>query len=202
MFQPAETDFHALIEAMPLCILLHDAQTKEILWANSAALQALGFSLEELVPLKAPDMTNPAPKYRRSIGLRWLEGAARTGQRAIEWCYRSKQGVDILSEATATLARPPQRLAVAGEPGLLQPAQRDPGRRVAGQHHQAAALVEQPLAGGAGQVECNSDGSVAGAGAGHRHLARALLRRSPHWSIRREVRRHISAAIEGHAAGD
>ena len=61
------------------------------------------------MPLKAPDMTNPAPKYRRSIGLRWLEGAARTGQRAIEWCYRSKQGVDILSEATATLVHLAER---------------------------------------------------------------------------------------------
>ncbi|HSC85281.1 MAG TPA: ATP-binding protein [Pseudomonas sp.] len=103
MFTPQDSDFQRLIEAMPLCIILHDAKTKEILWANHAALAALGFSLEELVPLKAPDMTNPDPKYRRSVGLRWLEGAARTGQRAIEWCYRSKQGVDILSEAVATL---------------------------------------------------------------------------------------------------
>ena len=84
MYQPKPNDFYALIEAMPLCIILHDAHTKEILWANAAALAALGFTLEELTPLKAPDMTRDAPKYRRSVGLRWLEGAARTGQRAIE----------------------------------------------------------------------------------------------------------------------
>ncbi|MBM7062792.1 PAS domain S-box protein [Pseudomonas sp. UL073] len=109
MFTPQDSDFHRLIEAMPLCIILHDAKTKEILWANAAALGVLGFSLEELVPLKAPDMTNPDPKYRRSVGLRWLAGAARTGQRAIEWCYRSKQGVDILSEAIATLVHLAER---------------------------------------------------------------------------------------------
>ena len=103
MYLPKPNDFYALIEAMPLCIILHDAHTKEILWANAAALAALGFTLEELTPLKAPDMTRDAPKYRRSVGLRWLEGAARTGQRAIECCYRSKQGVEILSEAVATL---------------------------------------------------------------------------------------------------
>ena len=103
MYLPEPNDFYTLIEAMPLCIILHDAQSKEILWANAAALKALGFTLEELTPLKAPDMTRDAPKYRRSVGLRWLEGAARTGQRAIEWCYRSKQGVEILSEAVATL---------------------------------------------------------------------------------------------------
>jgi PAS domain S-box-containing protein len=103
MYLPKPNDFYALIEAMPLCIILHDAHSKEILWANAAALTALGFTLEELTPLKAPDMTSDAPQYRRSVGLRWLEGAARTGQRAIEWCYRSKQGVEILSEAVATL---------------------------------------------------------------------------------------------------
>ena len=103
MYLPKPNDFYTLIEAMPLCIILHDAHNKEILWANTAALNALGFTLEELTPLKAPDMTRDAPKYRRSVGLRWLEGAARTGQRAIEWCYRSKQGVEILSEAVATL---------------------------------------------------------------------------------------------------
>ncbi|MEX3772738.1 PAS domain S-box protein [Pseudomonas sp. MYb118] len=103
MYLPTPNDFFTLIEAMPLCIILHDAHSKEILWANTAALDALGFTLEELTPLKAPDMTRDAPKYRRSVGLRWLEGAARTGQRAIEWCYRSKQGVEILSEAVATL---------------------------------------------------------------------------------------------------
>ncbi|WP_460126363.1 ATP-binding protein [Pseudomonas sp. S2_C03] len=103
MYLPTSNDFFTLIEAMPLCIILHDAHSKEILWANTAALDALGFTLEELTPLKAPDMTRNAPKYRRSVGLRWLEGAARTGQRAIEWCYRSKQGVEILSEAVATL---------------------------------------------------------------------------------------------------
>ena len=103
MYLPKPHDFFTLLEAMPLCIILHDAQSKEILWANAAALSALGFTLEELTPLKAPDMTRDAPKYRRSVGLRWLEGAARTGQRAIEWCYRSKQGLEILSEAVATL---------------------------------------------------------------------------------------------------
>jgi len=103
MYQPTPNDFFRLIEAMPLCIILHDAQSKDILWANSAALGALGFTLEELTPLKAPDMTRDAPQYRRSVGLRWLENAARTGQHAIEWCYRSKQGVEILAEAVATL---------------------------------------------------------------------------------------------------
>jgi len=66
---PAEEDFQRLLDALTLCVLLHDAQTKAIVWANRAACAALGFSLEELLPLKAPDMTRPESKYRREIGV-------------------------------------------------------------------------------------------------------------------------------------
>ncbi|NBA94759.1 ATP-binding protein [Pseudomonas sp. R5(2019)] len=102
MFHPAERDFKALLEALPLCIILHDAQTKAILWANPAACKVLGFSIEELTPLKAPDMSQRTEKYRREIGLKWLEEAVRSGQHTIQWCYRAKDGVEILSEAIAT----------------------------------------------------------------------------------------------------
>ena len=33
---PAEEDFHRLLDALTLCVLLHDAQTKAIVWANRA----------------------------------------------------------------------------------------------------------------------------------------------------------------------
>ena len=43
-------DFRRMMEALPMCIILHDAQTKSILWANPSACQVLGFTLEELLP--------------------------------------------------------------------------------------------------------------------------------------------------------
>jgi PAS domain-containing protein len=43
-----------MMDALPMCIILHDAQTKSILWANPSACKVLGFTLEELLPLKAP----------------------------------------------------------------------------------------------------------------------------------------------------
>ncbi len=49
--------------------------------------------------------------------------------------------------------RPAQSLAISGKPGLLQPAQGDGGRRVAGQDHQAAAPLEQGFAAGPGQID-------------------------------------------------
>ncbi|HEF4728573.1 PAS domain S-box protein [Burkholderia multivorans] len=99
---PDEDDFHRLLDALTTCVLLHDAQTKAIVWANRAACIALGFSVEELLPLKAPDMTRPEPKYRREIGVGAMDRAIVEGPQVYEWCYRSRTGVDMLSEAIAT----------------------------------------------------------------------------------------------------
>lgn len=102
MTYPAEEDFHSLLDALTLCVLLHDAETKAIVWANRAACDALGFTLEEMLPLKAPDMTRPVPKYRREIGVGAMDRSMTGGPQVYEWCYRSRSGVDMLSEAIAT----------------------------------------------------------------------------------------------------
>jgi PAS domain S-box-containing protein len=99
---PADEDFHQLLDALTQCILLHDAETKAIVWANRAACDALGFSLEEMLPLKAADMTRPVPKYRREIGVGAMDRSITQGPQVYEWCYRSRSGVDMLSEAIAT----------------------------------------------------------------------------------------------------
>lgn len=99
---PAEEDFHRLLDALTLCVLLHDAETKAIVWANRAACEALGFTLEELRPLKAKDMTRPVPKYRREIGVSAMDRSITEGPQVYEWCYRSRSGADMLSEAIAT----------------------------------------------------------------------------------------------------
>ncbi|MFJ4294231.1 ATP-binding protein [Cupriavidus sp. NPDC089707] len=102
MYSFGKDDFYRMVEALTLRVILHDVETKSILWANRAARETLGFTLEEFPALKAPDMTSSAAKYRREVGLKWLDDAARTGQSVIEWCYRAKNGNEILSEAIAT----------------------------------------------------------------------------------------------------
>ena len=106
---PTEGDFHQLLESLSLCVILHDAESKDILWANRAACEALGFTVEELRPLKAPDMSSASEKYAREVGRRWLHDAVENGRSVIEWCYRSKAGVEILSEAIAILVKLEQR---------------------------------------------------------------------------------------------
>lgn len=96
-------DFRRMMDALPMCIILHDAQTKSILWANPSACKVLGFTLEELLPLKAPDMSRQSHEYRREIGRKWLHDAVLHGSNMVEWCYRAKNGDEIMSEAIATL---------------------------------------------------------------------------------------------------
>lgn len=98
----AEEDFRRLLDALTHCVLLHDAQTKAIVWANRAACVALGFSVEELLPLKAHDMTREDHRYRREIAVGAMDRSIDQGPQAYEWCYRSRTGVDMLSEAIAT----------------------------------------------------------------------------------------------------
>ena len=99
---PAEEDFRQLLDSLTLCVLLHDAKTKAIVWANRAACAALGFSVEELLPLKAHDMTRDDFKYRREIAVSAMDRSVEQGPQAYEWCYRSRSGIDMLSEAVAT----------------------------------------------------------------------------------------------------
>ena len=102
MTYPADTDFHLLLDALNQCVLLHEAQTKAIVWANRAACAALGYSLEELLPLKAHHMTREDARYRREIAVSAMDRSITQGPQAYEWCYRSRDGVDMLSEAIAT----------------------------------------------------------------------------------------------------
>ncbi|MGW7595537.1 PAS domain S-box protein, partial [Streptomyces rubiginosohelvolus] len=100
------------MEALKYCVLLHDARTYEILWANRAACELLGWTVDELKPLKAPDMSKNARQYSRELGHRWLGHAARHGISATEWCYRSRSGEEILTEAIAVRVALPARTVV------------------------------------------------------------------------------------------
>jgi two-component system sensor kinase FixL len=102
-------DYRELVQALKYCVLLHDARTYDILWANQAACELLEWTVDELKPLKAPDMSKNAQQYSRELGHRWLRRAADHGVSATEWCYRSKSGEEILTEAIAIRVELPSR---------------------------------------------------------------------------------------------
>ncbi|OYO19449.1 PAS domain-containing sensor histidine kinase [Enemella dayhoffiae] len=84
-------------------ILIHEAASKNILWANPTACEMFGFTVEELRPLKAHHMSSPEQQYRREVGVAWLQDAVNHGSSRKRWKYRSKDGQDFLTDAVATL---------------------------------------------------------------------------------------------------
>lgn len=82
-------------------ILIHEATSKNILWANPAACRMFGFTLEELKPLKAHHMSSPEAAFRRSVGVAWLQDAYVNGRSVRRWKYRTASGEDFLTYAVA-----------------------------------------------------------------------------------------------------
>ncbi|MEE3849716.1 PAS domain S-box protein [Gordonia sp. LSe1-13] len=102
---PARRDFEQMILNTGTGILIHEAASKNILWANPAACRMFGFTLEELKPLKAHHMSAQERQYRREVGVAWLQSAVVHGSSRKQWKYRTKDGVDFLTDARATLVR-------------------------------------------------------------------------------------------------
>jgi two-component system, LuxR family, sensor kinase FixL len=100
---PLRRDFEQMIRKSETGILIHEANSKNILWANPAACRMFGFTLNELKPLKAHHMSAQERQYRREVGVAWLQSAVVTGSSRKRWKYRSKNGTDFLADAYATL---------------------------------------------------------------------------------------------------
>jgi two-component system sensor kinase FixL len=100
---PNRPDFEAMVAGAVTGILIHDAGTKNILWANPTACRLLGCSVAELRPLKAHHMSAQEWQYRRAVGVGWLQSAVVRGQSRRHWKYRSTDGTEFLTDACATL---------------------------------------------------------------------------------------------------
>ena len=102
---PTGQDFRVMAQHTETGILIHEAASKNILWANPAACRMFGFTLEELRPLKAHHMSSPERQYRREVGVAWLQEAVNHGVSRKRWKYRDKNGRDFLTDAVATHLR-------------------------------------------------------------------------------------------------
>lgn len=102
-----------MMNAAGMCVLVHDAETKNILWANPAACEMLEWSVAELRPLKANHMSSSAQQYDRVIGRAWLQEAVDKGTSRIEWHYRTRSGQVIPTDALAV------RLELAQGPAVM-----------------------------------------------------------------------------------
>lgn len=102
---PTLRDFRVMTEATQTGILIHEAASKNILWANPSACEMFGFTLEELRPLKAHHMSSQERAYRRSVGVAWLQEAVVRGTSRWQWKYQTKTGDEFLTDVVASLVQ-------------------------------------------------------------------------------------------------
>lgn len=102
---PETADFELMALNTRTGLLIHEAETKNILWANPAACRMFGWTLTELKPLKAHHMSAQERKFRREIGVAWLQSAVENGTSRKQWKYRAKDGTEFLTDAVATLVQ-------------------------------------------------------------------------------------------------
>ncbi|SDB81924.1 PAS domain S-box-containing protein [Raineyella antarctica] len=102
---PTGRDYEQMAMNTRAGLLVHEAASKNILWANPAACRMFGFTVEELRPLKAHHMSGREKQYRRVLGVAWLQEAVTNGQSHRRWKYRAKSGHEFLTDATATLVQ-------------------------------------------------------------------------------------------------
>ncbi|WP_157074455.1 ATP-binding protein [Janibacter corallicola] len=98
---PTGKDFEQMTLHTSTGVLIHEAVSKNILWANPSACRMFGFSLEELKPLKAHHMSGQEKQYRRALGVAWLEDAVVHGRSRRQWMYRRRDGQEFLTDAVA-----------------------------------------------------------------------------------------------------
>lgn len=99
---PTGKDFEQLTLHTSTGVLIHEAASKNILWANPAACRMFDFTLDELKPLKAHHMSGQEKAYRREVGVAWLEEAVVHGRSRRQWMYRRRDGQEFLTDAVAT----------------------------------------------------------------------------------------------------
>jgi two-component system sensor kinase FixL len=112
---PTRRDFEEMLLNTGTGILVHEASSKNILWANPSACRMFGCTLEELKPLKAHHMSAQEKQYRRELGIAWLHAAVIHGSSRKQWKYRSKDGTEFLTDCRATLVTFEDCLAVMVE---------------------------------------------------------------------------------------
>ncbi|MTW22299.1 EAL domain-containing protein [Allochromatium palmeri] len=87
----SEQRFRAMFMNAPLCILIHDADTGEMLDANPTACTLYGFDSVEALKAASPQLWLEPP-YSVDDAVRWAAKTLHEGPQQFEWRYRCADG--------------------------------------------------------------------------------------------------------------
>lgn len=113
--EPVDEDFRLMMQQSTTGVLLHDAKSLRILWANKTACNLFKYNLAELRSLKAHHMSSQNERYHREDGVAWLHSAALFGSSHRQWRYLASDGTEFLTDATATSVQLNEQKAIMVE---------------------------------------------------------------------------------------
>ncbi|WP_206171870.1 PAS domain S-box protein [Thiorhodococcus mannitoliphagus] len=90
----SEQRFRAMFMNAPLCILIHDADTAEMLDANPTACAQYGFDSVEALKSASPQLWLEPP-YSADDAVKWHAKTLQEGPQQFEWHYRCANGNTI-----------------------------------------------------------------------------------------------------------
>jgi PAS domain S-box-containing protein len=88
----SEANYRQIFEASEDAIFVHDWDTGAILDANARACESYGYVREDLLRLRAGDLSAGEPPYTEEEAFRWIEQARRDGSANFEWRRRNSDG--------------------------------------------------------------------------------------------------------------
>jgi len=88
----SEANYRQIFEASEDSIFVHDWDTGAILDVNARACEAYGYSREDLMRLRAGDLSAGEPPYTEADAIVWIERAKREGAVSFEWRRRNSDG--------------------------------------------------------------------------------------------------------------
>ncbi len=88
----SERNYRELFDAADDMIFVHDAETGAFRDVNRAALDAFGYTREEMMAMAVEDISVGGPPFTQSEAERLIRKSAREGTIAFEWHCRRKSG--------------------------------------------------------------------------------------------------------------
>jgi PAS domain S-box-containing protein len=109
----SEANYREIFEASEDSIFVHDWDTGTILDVNQRACETYGYSREQLLKLRAGDLSAGEHPYTEAEATGWMERAKREGSVSFEWRRRNSDGSLRWDEIRL------KRAEIGGQPRIL-----------------------------------------------------------------------------------
>ncbi|GGX82273.1 hypothetical protein GCM10007160_07060 [Litchfieldella qijiaojingensis] len=113
----SEKRYRLLFEANPEPMYIHHRETLAVLAVNRAVLNLLGYSYNEIMGMRVPDLLTPAEQQRFHVHYQEIDSASATPKVGV-WVLKCKDGSEVSAEITAhdyVFNEQPARLILAND---------------------------------------------------------------------------------------